>query len=553
MNLSPEEKAVGKANFMTAVGSELTRREFIWGSVAAGAVSSAALGGFYFNYGAVKDPVRVGIIGTGDEGSVLINNINPDFLDVVAISDIRPFNRWRAFHGDPKNMDARMGLIRRYGYANEDQARKHVKVYENNYKELLDDPDVEMVIIAVPLHLHAQIAIDAMQKGKHVLTEKLMAHNITQCKDMARAAMSTNKLLAVGHQRHYSILYDNAVNMIRRDLIGKVHHIRAQWHREKDTWSPPLPEELKLSLVKINKELESLDKVSPTRLEDLRVNQTLMEQQVKDATVEAEKYGYESIQFQGRTRSALEELIRWRLWDRTGGGLMAELGSHQLDASSIFISASHPLDAKGKSQKIRPLTVSATGGIHLLDPKQRECEDHVYCTYEFPAEEYHEDPNRKIVVTYSSINGNGFGGYGEVVLGDAGTLILEREQDVMLYKGAQTMTAAGVVADGKTKKPKLESYESSGGPPKAATQLLGDGPVSRGYTEEMEHFAYVLRNNGTLDDLRCNPKVAMADAIIALTPNIAIRQQRRIEFKPEWFEIEEDATPEKDLKGSTVA
>ena len=35
-------------------------------------------------------------------------------------------------------------------------------------------------------------------------------------------------------------------------------------------------------------------------------------------------------------RSPLEELIRWRLWNRTGGGLMAELGSHQLDASGIF-------------------------------------------------------------------------------------------------------------------------------------------------------------------------------------------------------------------------
>ena len=43
---------------------------------------------------------------------------------------------------------------------------------------------------------------------------------------------------------------------------------------------------------------------------------------------------------------ALEELIRWRLWDRTGGGLMAELGSHQLDAAGIFISAQRPQGAK---------------------------------------------------------------------------------------------------------------------------------------------------------------------------------------------------------------
>ncbi|MGA1476241.1 MAG: hypothetical protein ACO4AI_14010, partial [Prochlorothrix sp.] len=39
------------------------------------------------------------------------------------------------------------------------------------------------------------------------------------------------------------------------------------------------------------------------------------------------------------------------------------------------------------------------------------------CMYEYPAPGYEEDPNKKIVVTYSSINGNGFGGYGEVVMG----------------------------------------------------------------------------------------------------------------------------------------
>jgi len=36
----------------------------------------------------------------------------------------------------------------------------------------------------------------------------------------------------------------------------------------------------------------------------------------------------------------------------------------------------------------------------------------------------------------------------------------------------------------------------------------------------------------------------MADAIIALTSNIAMRENRRIEFKPEWFDINNDATPE---------
>ncbi len=74
--------------------------------------------------------------------------------------------------------------------SSEDEARKHVKVYDQDYHDLLDDPDVEGVIIALPLHLHAEVAIEAMRAGKHVLTEKLMAHSIHECKEMGRVATS---------------------------------------------------------------------------------------------------------------------------------------------------------------------------------------------------------------------------------------------------------------------------------------------------------------------------------------------------------------------------
>lgn len=57
-----------------------------------------------------------------------------------------------------------------------------------------------------------------MMRGKHVLTEKLMAHNVAQCKAMARVAKETGLHLATGHQRHYSVLYDNAVHLLRFGL-----------------------------------------------------------------------------------------------------------------------------------------------------------------------------------------------------------------------------------------------------------------------------------------------------------------------------------------------
>ena len=117
MNLSPEEKQIGKQNFDEAVGT--TRRDFLKNTVLAGGTAAAAgLGAMYFGYGPkLDDRLRVGIIGTGDEGGVLIGALNPDYIDVVAIADIRPYSLHRAFHGDwysPGAHAARPGLLEVY-------------------------------------------------------------------------------------------------------------------------------------------------------------------------------------------------------------------------------------------------------------------------------------------------------------------------------------------------------------------------------------------------------------------------------------------------------
>ena len=551
MNLSEQQKQIGKENFSDAVS--ITRRDFLAG-VTAGVAAGAGLGSLYFGYGkSVGDPLRVGVIGTGDEGSVLIGALNPDYLSVVAVADIRPYNRFRAFHGDassPSAAQARPGLMAKYGWKTEDAARQQVKVYEA-YEDLLADGAVEAVIIALPLHLHAPAAIKAMRAGKHVLTEKLMGHSIHECKEMGRVSRETGKLLATGHQRHYSILYDNAVHTIgTAGLIGDLHSIRAQWHRGnlpgKDSWKPPMPGDEKFA-----KELASwrkkLETSRPAEIEATRKRVAQIEAQILDADVDAAKFGYTSKTLpDGSSRTPLEELIRWRLWGRTGGGLMAELGSHQLDAAGIFVSAMH-----GQGKKVKPLTVTALGNRSIF-PADREIDDHVYCMYEYPAPGYFDeagavaDPNKKVVVTYSSINGNGFGGYGEVVLGTKGTLILEQEQEVMLYKDSSRDTRV-TVATGKAGGPTLDTTES-GGPAVAASQAGGgDGPPSRGYTEEMEHWAWCIRNPAPENQPRCKPEVALADAVIALVSNMSLANpatQSRIEFQDGWFDIASDETPE---------
>jgi hypothetical protein len=126
--LTPEQKQTGQDNYYEAVG--VTRRDFIKGVAAAGAVSGAGLGAMYFGYGKVDNPVRIGIIGTGDEGNVLIGGCTPDYVEVKAIADIRPSSIHRAFHGDwasDASLAARPGLMKQYGFSSEKEARKQVK------------------------------------------------------------------------------------------------------------------------------------------------------------------------------------------------------------------------------------------------------------------------------------------------------------------------------------------------------------------------------------------------------------------------------------------
>jgi predicted dehydrogenase len=527
LDMSKEQREIGQANFHRTVGGMaqepaaagggapggpgVTRRSFMKGLLAAGAVlpvSAAA----YFGYTRLHNgrSVRAGLIGAGDEGGVLVGEHNPEFVEFVAYSDIRPYNQERIFKGDPvrpgRPPSPRKGFNRIYG----SNAKRHIRLYED-YRELLARPDIEMVVIALPLHLHAQATIDALRAGKHVLCEKLMARNIRQCKDMIRVADETDKLLAIGHQRHYSLLYAQANELLQNELLGEVRHIRALWHRlnlpGRDSWRPEIKPEDRNHL-------------------EGRIRQL----------------GYRS----------MDELVRWRLFQRTGAGLMAELGSHQLDACSIFLGKRHPIAVSGV-------------GTKSFYRDDREVEDHVFCSFEFPGKNYDATKRNRydsrgipvqndvVVVTYSSVSTNNFEQYGECVMGTKGTLIVQQEQEALLYPVAGRSTSVGVTRSAG--QPVLDTSSSTGGPAETAQQVGQRSlpTVSRGYREEMEHLAWIIRMRGEgmardREDMhpRCHGRAAMADAIIALTANQAMRAQQRLEFREEWFDASSPAVPDWD-------
>ena len=97
----------------------------------------------------------------------------------------------------------------------------------------------------------------------------------------------------------------------------------------------------------------------------------------------------------------------------------------------------------------------------------------------------------------------------------------------------------------------MASESTAPGGAAASTSGGGSGPVIfRGYTEEMEHFCHCIREQNFESSenggLRCPGRVAMADAIMALTSNLAMKHKKRIVFKEAWFAPVELYVPEND-------
>ena len=74
----------------------------------------------------------------------------------------------------------------------------------DDWRRLLDDPEVDVVLVTAPHHLHAPISIAAAQAGKHVLVEKPMAPNHADCVAMTRAAQAAGVRLLVAHVMRFA-------------------------------------------------------------------------------------------------------------------------------------------------------------------------------------------------------------------------------------------------------------------------------------------------------------------------------------------------------------
>ena len=96
-----------------------------------------------------------------------------------------------------------------------------------DYRDLIRDPNVDLVSIAVPPDLHKSIALEAIEAGKHVLCEKPLGIDVASCERMIAAAKKAGRTLAVGFNHRYYPCVKFLKQTVDRGGIGTIDHVRA--------------------------------------------------------------------------------------------------------------------------------------------------------------------------------------------------------------------------------------------------------------------------------------------------------------------------------------
>lgn len=125
-----------------------------------------------------------------------------------------------------------------------ERCRSFSKMYKNvpyflDYMDMLEQTDIDVLNICTPHHLHASMAIDAANAGKHVLVEKPMALTVSDCKRMMDTAKKKNVRLMVVKQNRYNIPVILAQKALINGLLGRIFIVQCNvlWNRNDEYYS----------------------------------------------------------------------------------------------------------------------------------------------------------------------------------------------------------------------------------------------------------------------------------------------------------------------------
>lgn len=158
--------------------------------------------------------IKLGVIGTGRIGKVHISTLvqNVPQATVIAVADV--------------NLESATELAQQFG----------IQKVSANYKDIINDPEVEAVVICSPTDTHAQYIIEAAQAGKHIFCEKPVDLSIEVIKGALEAVKKANVKLMVGFNRRFDPNFKKIKQMVVDGKIGEPHILKVT---SRDPAPPP--------------------------------------------------------------------------------------------------------------------------------------------------------------------------------------------------------------------------------------------------------------------------------------------------------------------------
>ena len=193
-------------------GNLLGRRDFLKFAGAAAALPSMlaarAAGQSAPAATSANNRINIGVIGMGGQGpSNTQAFLALDACHVVAACDV-----------DRNHLQSAVKLVND-AYGTEDCKSYH------DYRELLANPEIDAVMIAVPDHWHELVATEAARRGKDIYSEKPLAHTIVEQQCIVRAVQQNNVIWQMGSWQRSVPLFHKAAEIVRNGLIGTVTHV----------------------------------------------------------------------------------------------------------------------------------------------------------------------------------------------------------------------------------------------------------------------------------------------------------------------------------------
>ncbi len=273
----------------------------------------------------------MGFIGLGRQAMYLLSSfIKIEGVKVVAGCDVYGIKK--------KRFEQRVRA-----HYDEKGEKCNVQTYDN-YKDLLARDDIDAVVIAVPDHWHAMIAIDASNAGKHIYLEKPITFTIGEGQKLREVVRANHTILAVGSQQRSDPNFQHAVKMAQNGNLGTIDRVSVfvgpdPFPKPYDKPEQPLPEDLNWD-------------------QWLGPNPSVHYNEVLDPPITLDPPQDE--QFWGA----------WRWYKETGGGLMTDWGAHMFDIAQWGLG----MDQSGPTKIIPPgygeytsLTYIYDNGIQMIE------------------------------------------------------------------------------------------------------------------------------------------------------------------------------------------